>query len=67
MLDLDRETFIAQYVTTYMATRAACPDAGRSIVEGVVYASPVDEAIGRARQAWCSLLATNMVRRSFND
>lgn len=59
MLDLNQETFIAQYVTTFLATRAAFPEAGKKIEPGKAYDSLIEEAIMSARQSWCNLLAAN--------
>lgn len=60
MLDLDRETFIAQYVTTFLANYGAERyKLGGQWAKNVSY--PVDDAIGMARQAWCSLLAADVV------
>ena len=54
MLKLDQDEFITQYVTTFLATRAANRyEPGTPAWE----LAPVGDAIISARNAWCQLMA----------
>jgi hypothetical protein len=53
MLNLDQDKFITDYVTTFLATRAA-----NRYVPGSpdTEIAPVGEALNLAREAWCRVL-----------
>lgn len=56
MLNLDQDTFITNYVTTFLSTHAADRHSRLGNDGAEKYQPPVTEAVLYARRAWYSLL-----------